>query len=259
LIPFFAKSSSCASVFYHNAHLGSVNVITDSSAARCEILEYDPWGSVSRAEGPTPGTQPTCDPTHRFNGKELDPETGLYYYGGRYYDPEISRFASADPYIQAPDNPQNLNRYSYVANDPQNYIDPSGYHHLRRLDKMQERNLLGSFLGGFFGAIVTVVSAPVLIAEYGVVLGSAGAAGLGAATSALISGKSAGAASLAAFRAFMTTLVLYGLGEVFTTLGGGNNTLAATNSGVSIPEVLEVEVLVLVRPLPEGWIQPYEP
>jgi RHS repeat-associated protein len=67
------------------------------------------------------------DPTHRFNGKELDPETGLYYYGGRYYDPEISRFISADPFIPQPGNPQSLNRYSYTLNNPQNYIDPSGF------------------------------------------------------------------------------------------------------------------------------------
>jgi RHS repeat-associated protein len=82
--------------------------------------EYDPWGSVSKNEG-------DCDPTHRFTGKELDPETGIYYYGGRYYDQEISRFISPDPFVPAPDDPQNLNRYSYALNNPQKYIDPTGY------------------------------------------------------------------------------------------------------------------------------------
>jgi RHS repeat-associated protein len=82
--------------------------------------EYDPWGSVSKAVG-------NYDPTHRFNGKELDPETGLYYYGGRYYDPEISRFISPDPFVPEPGNPQALNRYSYTINNPQKYIDPTGY------------------------------------------------------------------------------------------------------------------------------------
>ena len=77
-------------------------------------------------ESPTPGTPATCDPTHRFTGQELDPESGLYYYGGRYYDQEISRFISPDPYVQEPDDPQNLNRYTYVLNNPQGYVDPNG-------------------------------------------------------------------------------------------------------------------------------------
>jgi RHS repeat-associated protein len=116
----FASKRGASKYFYHNDHLGSVNVITDINGAPVQLNEYDPWGSVSRSEG-------TIDPTHRFNGKELDPESGLYYYGGRYYDPEISRFISPDPFIQTPDDPQSLNRYRYVINNPQNYIDPSGY------------------------------------------------------------------------------------------------------------------------------------
>ena len=103
--------------FYHNDHLGSVNVVTDINGTRVQLVEYDPWGTISRSEG-------TIDPTHRFTGKELDPETGLYYYGGRYYDAEIGRFISADPFVQTPFDPQNLNRYSYVLNSPQNYTDP---------------------------------------------------------------------------------------------------------------------------------------
>jgi len=120
-------SGATSQFFYHNDHLGGVNVITDGSGARCQLNEYDPWGGDSRSEGPTPGSPATCDPTHRFTGQELDPESGLYYYGGRYYDQEISRFISPDPYIQAPDDPQNLNRYSYVLNNPQGYVDPTGY------------------------------------------------------------------------------------------------------------------------------------
>jgi RHS repeat-associated protein len=42
---------------------------------------------------------------------------------------EIGRFVSADPFVQTPYDPQNLNRYSYVVNSPQNYVDPDGYFH----------------------------------------------------------------------------------------------------------------------------------
>jgi RHS repeat-associated protein len=53
-------------------------------------------------------------------------DTGLYYYGARYYDPTIGRFISADTIVQNAANPQTLNRYSYCLNNPLKYIDPSG-------------------------------------------------------------------------------------------------------------------------------------
>ncbi|MDD5039163.1 MAG: RHS repeat-associated core domain-containing protein [Dehalococcoidales bacterium] len=60
-----------------------------------------------------------------FTGQRLD-DTGLYYYGARYYDPTIGRFISPDTIVQTPNNPQSLNRYSYVFNNPLRYTDPSG-------------------------------------------------------------------------------------------------------------------------------------
>jgi RHS repeat-associated protein len=137
----FASNKGGVQYFYHNDHLGGVNVITDITGGRVQLVEYDPWGSVSRSEG-------NIDPTHKFTGKELDPETGLYYYGGRYYDPEISRFISADPFVSDPDEPQNLNRYSYVNNDPINYTDPSGYFYMSKS---------GGGGGGLFGMIFTAI------------------------------------------------------------------------------------------------------
>ena len=47
--------------------------------------------------------------------------------GGRVYDPILGRFLQADPFVQQPNNTQNLNRYSYVLNNPLNATDPSGY------------------------------------------------------------------------------------------------------------------------------------
>ncbi|CAC9424010.1 hypothetical protein [uncultured Gammaproteobacteria bacterium] len=51
---------------------------------------------------------------------------GFIHMNGRVYDPQIGRFLSADPYIQAPYNTQSYNRYSYVMNNPLKYTDPSG-------------------------------------------------------------------------------------------------------------------------------------
>jgi len=84
--------------YYHTDHLGSSSIITDASGAQVQYLEYTPYGSLVRNEG-------TDVVKHKFTGKELD-ETGLYFYGARYYDPEIGRFISADTIVQAPYNPQ---------------------------------------------------------------------------------------------------------------------------------------------------------
>jgi len=136
--------------FYHNDHLGSANVITDATGVRVQTLEYDPWGTVSRASGPT------IDPDTRFTGQKLDPETGLYFYNGRYYDAEIGRFISADPFVQAPYDPQNLNRYSYVINNPQNYVDPDGYFHIHK--KKKKTNWFSRIFGGIIGAFVFILT-----------------------------------------------------------------------------------------------------
>ncbi|MCR5696877.1 MAG: RHS repeat-associated core domain-containing protein [Marinilabiliaceae bacterium] len=54
------------------------------------------------------------------------PEFGLIDMNGRFYDPQLGRFLSPDPYVQDMTNPQNFNRYSYCLNNPLKYTDPSG-------------------------------------------------------------------------------------------------------------------------------------
>jgi RHS repeat-associated protein len=67
-------------------------------------------------------------PTDRlFTGQRFDGTIGLYDYGARFYDPALGRFISADPIVPKPGNPQALNRYSYVYNNPLRYTDPSGH------------------------------------------------------------------------------------------------------------------------------------
>ena len=62
-----------------------------------------------------------------FTGHEMLDDFGLIHMSGRVYDPQIGRFLSADPLVQAPDNSQSYNRYSYVWNNPLSMVDPSGY------------------------------------------------------------------------------------------------------------------------------------
>jgi RHS repeat-associated protein len=56
----------------------------------------------------------------------LDEDIGLYYYGARYYDPQLGRFIQPDSVIPDLFNPQSYNRYSYVLNNPLRYTDPNG-------------------------------------------------------------------------------------------------------------------------------------
>lgn len=102
--------------YYHPDHLGSTNVVTNASGAVVEETTYEPYGQV--LEG---GSS-----RYLFTAKELDRGSDLYYYGARYYDPFTTRFTQADTNIPNIYNPQDLNRYSYVRNNPYKYVDPSG-------------------------------------------------------------------------------------------------------------------------------------
>jgi RHS repeat-associated protein len=103
-----------------------------------ERLAYDPWGK-RRFINTTPGKSDTLDAivgirTDRgFTEHEHLDEMGVVHMNGRIYDPLIGRFMSADPFIQAPDNLQSYNRYSYVMNNPLTLTDPSGYFSKRKL------------------------------------------------------------------------------------------------------------------------------
>lgn len=97
----------------------------------------DQLGSTTKTVGefagdyayyPYGGTRPAGQAlgiSYGFTGQELD-NTQLYYYGARYYDPSLGRFLSPDSVDPAPNNPQSLNLYSYVLNNPQRYVDPTG-------------------------------------------------------------------------------------------------------------------------------------
>jgi len=64
--------------------------------------------------------------TWRFTGQREDATIGLYFYNARYLDPQLGRFTQADTIVPEPGNPQALNRYSYVLNNPVRYTDPTG-------------------------------------------------------------------------------------------------------------------------------------
>jgi RHS repeat-associated protein len=98
--------------YFHGDGLGSVVKTTSAAGTVTQSRQYDAWGTLeigSTLAG------------YAFTGREWDPETGLYYYRARYYDPTVGRFSSEDPAGVG-----NASLFSYVGNHPVNYRDPSG-------------------------------------------------------------------------------------------------------------------------------------
>jgi RHS repeat-associated protein len=104
--------------FYHPDHLGSTSIITDKAGVATQFVCYMPFGEafvdehVSRKEMP-----------YKFNGKEQDEETGLYYYGARYYDAGIGVWYGVD--VLGEKHP-NIGGYVYCSNNPIIRVDPTG-------------------------------------------------------------------------------------------------------------------------------------
>ena len=104
--------------YYHSDHLGSTSLITDLDGDIVQHVEYVPFGEVFIEERNNKWNTP-----YLFNAKELDEETGLYYYGARYYDPRVSVWLSADPLQE---KYPNISSYAYCLNNPVILIDPNG-------------------------------------------------------------------------------------------------------------------------------------
>lgn len=102
-------------------HLSGSNIDTDETGKVVEMADYYPFGALRLDHTTTAYRNP-----YKFTGKELDGDSGLYYYSARYYNAEIGRFISQDPWEGDLKDPQSLNRYSYVRNNPLRYIDPTG-------------------------------------------------------------------------------------------------------------------------------------
>ena len=104
--------------FYHSDHLGSTSYITDAKANITQFDAYLPYGELLVDEHTSSEDMP-----YKFNGKELDQETGLYYYGARYMNPVTSLWYGVDPlaekYVE-------IGSYIYCHNNPIILFDPDG-------------------------------------------------------------------------------------------------------------------------------------
>ena len=104
--------------YYHPDHLGSSSYITNLDGEVSQHIEYVPFGEVFIEE-----RNNTWNTPYLFNAKEFDEETGMYYYGARYMDPQNSMWLGVDPLTE---KYPNLTGYCYTNNNPVKYIDPTG-------------------------------------------------------------------------------------------------------------------------------------
>ena len=221
--------------YTHKDHLGSLDVITDSTGAIIQEQSFDAWGQRRNAINwaifilTELTTFDHTLTTRGFTGHEMLDEVGVVHMNGRIYDAKLARFLQADPFIQDPMNTQSLNRYSYVINNPLNATDPTGF------------NFIKQFAGLIVGAILVVATggaaSPFLASWYGAaalggIAGGVGAAvnggnilqgiAIGAITGAATFGVAAGldAAGLSAF-SVEGVLSFGAVGGISSVLQGG--------------------------------------
>ena len=104
------------SLFYQTDGLGSIIDLTDINGAVAKSYVYNSFGNIEQQIGNV------VNP-YTYTGREIDTESGLYYYRARYYDSIMGRFINEDPIgFAAGDN----NFYRYVQNNPVNFVDPEG-------------------------------------------------------------------------------------------------------------------------------------
>lgn len=120
-----ARTDASGTAYYHNDASGNVTAMVNGSGTVVARYLYDPfgntlgqWGSLAEAN------------TYRFSSKEWHANSGLYYYGFRFYDPGLQRWINQDPLGIA----GGINLHGFVGNSPVNASDPLGLHKCRPWD-----------------------------------------------------------------------------------------------------------------------------
>ncbi len=137
--------------FVHPDHLGSTNVVTNSTGSTTSRYVYYPYGAVRNSFGTTTFNEP-----NQYIGQDRDSEADLNYLNARYYQSNQGQFTSQDPVFlgdpKAQDlkNPQNLNSYSYGTNNPIVNKDPEG----EASTYYQQWNMMNSSSGGYLNRTV---------------------------------------------------------------------------------------------------------
>ena len=245
------RSNNAHDEYYlHKDGQGSTTSITNAAGSLLQQFIYDPWGkqySVSSNSLFTTYSNPGN--SKGYTGHNMVNDFEVIHMGGRTYNPILGRFMQADPFVQAPNNLQNYNRYSYVLNNPMSYSDPSGYF-FKKLMKVTGVTAAMKFLAsnallngivmvalnfipgcqGWCTALYSAVQSYAVTGSLGGALragafayvgGMIGGLGdLGGVTGALASGVAGGALSVLQGGKFGHGFVSAGLGSALSGLGG---------------------------------------
>lgn len=110
-------------LYYTPDQINSTRVVTDGTGTVVYSAAHDPYGGIQQT------WVSAYDPMPKFSGKERDSESGLDYFGARYYDKNRYRFISVDPAVNvnaSVRNPQRWHLFAYCMNNPTAFIDPDG-------------------------------------------------------------------------------------------------------------------------------------
>jgi RHS repeat-associated protein len=206
---------------------------TDSNGGKICDSRFYPYGEEF--------TAPCAGDPYKFTGKERDSETGLDYFGARYYGNHYGRFTSVDPALESgrQEDPQRWNRYAYTRNNPLIYVDPDGKDfvdfligvsnglsssialNLNRIDAQSKNR---DFQAG-------QVVGDALAAATGALVMYAGAGGVGGGAALSVSG----AGAVAGVPAIIASAGLLASGATTVTIGSSNAILGGANLFFSTP------------------------
>jgi len=165
----------------------------------------------------------TSHTTHGYTGHEGADKVGLIHMNGRMYDPVLGRFIQADSIVQDPYDPQSLNRYAYVLNNPLTATDPSGNISFKNALKLVAVVAITVFTGGAAAGSFAFIGTLTAAQGFAVVVA-------GGALSGAIMGGAKGA-----LRGAFTAAVFFGVGQGANALQGAKGTLshaAFANNGL---------------------------
>jgi RHS repeat-associated protein len=112
-----ARTDLNGNSYYHADGNGNVTMLVDAGGNRLAEYLYDPYGNTLGMWGSL-----AAGNTYRFSSKEIDANSGAYYFGYRYYQPNLQRWLNRDPIQER----GGIDLYDYVGNNPVSYIDPLG-------------------------------------------------------------------------------------------------------------------------------------
>jgi len=131
------RSGTVSYYYYDGQH--STRSLTDDIAEVTDTYNYDAFGVLLNRSGAT-------ENNFLYTGEQFDPNVGFYYLRARYYNPEIGRFTTVDPWKGSIYDPVSLHKYLYCGNDPVDFKDWSGEFRIPTLSELTMSQVVSGIL-----------------------------------------------------------------------------------------------------------------